>query len=153
MAHYYLVTRLDPSRDIAWIRLGYKKHKDRWFKPDDLAAQKLEADRQKRADMQWKPRLEKLREALESTIETRRLKAEREALPDDRSPRVPMICKTLGNWKRTDAARRRRAALQIEGPAASFWSRRARDRESRRPSPERQAEPSRTAIRAMSSAG
>ena len=67
MAHYHLVTRLDPSRDIAWISLGYKKHKDRWVKPDDLAAQKLEADRQKRADTQWKPRLEKLRDGLESS--------------------------------------------------------------------------------------
>ncbi len=71
MAHYHLVTRLDPSRDIAWIRLGYKKNKDRWLKPEVLAAQKLEADRQKHADQQWKPRLEKLREAMESSAENR----------------------------------------------------------------------------------
>ena len=38
MAHYHLIIRLDPSRDIAWLKLGYKKHHDRWSKPDDLAA-------------------------------------------------------------------------------------------------------------------
>ena len=78
MAHYHLVTRLDPSRDIAWIRLGYKKQHDRWIKPDDLAAEKHEAERQKRADLLWKPKLEKLRQGLESTTESRRLKSEQE---------------------------------------------------------------------------
>ena len=78
MVHFNVVTRLNPSRDIAWVRLGFKKTHDRWVQPDDLAAQKLEADRQKRADKEWRPRLEKLRGALESAIETRRLKAQRE---------------------------------------------------------------------------
>ena len=78
IAHYHVVTGLDPSRDIAWLRLGYKKHHNRWVKPDDLAAQKLEAEHQRHADTLWKSRLEKLRDALESSVATRRLKAEKE---------------------------------------------------------------------------
>ena len=78
MAHYHVVTRLDPSRDIAWIRLGYKKHKDRWLKPEDLAAQKLEAERQKRADTHGSRDWRSCAKAMESTLETRRLKAEQE---------------------------------------------------------------------------
>src|SRR5580704_3652550 len=31
MAHYHVVTGLDPSRDIAWLRLGYKKLHNRWI--------------------------------------------------------------------------------------------------------------------------
>ena len=54
MAHYHVVTRLDPSRAIAWVRLGYKKHHDRWSRPEVLAEQKLEAERQKHADKEWK---------------------------------------------------------------------------------------------------
>ena len=78
MAHYHLVTRLDPSRDTAWIHLGYKRHSNHWVKPDELAAQKLEAEHQKHADAHWKTRLEKLRGSVASPVETRRLKAEKE---------------------------------------------------------------------------
>jgi hypothetical protein len=54
MVHYHVVTRIDPSRDVAWIKLGYKKHKDRWVKPDELAAQKVEIELQKHANIHWK---------------------------------------------------------------------------------------------------
>ncbi len=120
MVHYHTVTRLDPSRDLAWVRLGYKKHRDRWVKPDDLAAEKLEAERQKRADSQWKPRLEKLRESLESTVETRRLKAEKELyqIADPRA--VPMIWKLFGNGSEQLQLVAVELLSQIEGPAASF---------------------------------
>ncbi len=120
-AHYHFVTQLDPSRDIAWIRLGYKKHKDRWFKPEDLAAQKLDAERQKRADSQWKPRLEKLRDALESSVESRRLKAENELyrITDPRA--VPLIARILGNGNERSQIVAIELLSQIEGPAASFW--------------------------------
>ena len=50
MVHYHAVTRIDPSRDVAWIKLGYKKNKDRWVKPEDLAAKKVEIELQKHAD-------------------------------------------------------------------------------------------------------
>jgi Pretoxin HINT domain len=121
VAHYYLVTRLDPSRDIAWIRLGYKKHKDRWFKPEALAAQKLDAERQKRANLYWKPRLERLREGLESNVETRRLKAERELYGVNDPRAIPQIAKILGHGTEQNQIVAIELLSQIEGPAASFW--------------------------------
>ena len=121
MAHYYLVTRLNPSRDIPWIRLGYKKHKDRWFKPEELAAQRLEADVQKRADEQWKSRLEKLRDGLESKFEARRLKSEREVYQVNDPRAVPLIARILGNGGEQSQVVALELLSQIEGPAASFW--------------------------------
>jgi Pretoxin HINT domain len=121
MAHYNLVTVLEPSREIAWTRLGYKKYKDRWFKPAELAAQKLESDRQKLADAQWKPKLQKLREALEGTSEARRLKAERE-LYQTRDPRAAaMIWKIFGCGTEQMQLTAVELLAQIEGPAASFF--------------------------------
>jgi hypothetical protein len=120
MAHYHAVTRLDPSKDIAWIRLGFKKYRDRWFKPDDMAAKKLEFDRQKRADSEWRPRLEKLRKALDSEIEARRIKAEREVyrITDPRA--VPSIVKTLATGTEKTQLVAVELLTQIEGPTASF---------------------------------
>jgi tetratricopeptide (TPR) repeat protein len=66
LAHYSEVIRLDPSREIAWRHLGYKKQGHRWVKPEEASAEKQEADRQKLADKQWKLKFEKLREGLVS---------------------------------------------------------------------------------------
>src|SRR5262249_24592742 len=107
-------------RDIAWIRLGFKKYKDRFIKPDDLAAQKLESERQKRADTMWKPRLEKLREAMESNVETRRLKAERELYQITDTRAVPMIWKTFANGSESMQLLAVELLAQIDGPTASF---------------------------------
>ena len=120
MAHYHVVTGLDPSRDIAWLRLGYKKHHNRWVKPDDLAAQKLEFDRQKRADTQWKPRLEKLRDALESSVATRRIKAEKELYQITEPRAVPMIWQVFATGSERIQLATVALLSQIEGPAASF---------------------------------
>ena len=120
MAHYHVVTRLDPSRDIAWLRLGYKKHHDRWSMPEVLAAQKLEGDHQKHADKEWKTRLEKLHEAMESSVETRRLKAERELYQVTDPRALPMIWKTFGNGSEKMQVVAVELLSQIEGPAASF---------------------------------
>ncbi len=120
MAHYHVVTQLDPSRDVAWLRLGFTKHHDRWSKPEVLAAQKLEADRQKLADKEWKPRLEKLRDGMESSIETRRLKAERELYKVTDPRALPMIFKTFGNGSEKMQLVAVELLSQVEGPAASF---------------------------------
>ena len=58
-AHFTAVTRLEPSRDIAWKRLGYKKRGDRWMTDAQSVAARAEAEGQKHADHIWRPRLEK----------------------------------------------------------------------------------------------
>jgi Pretoxin HINT domain len=119
IAHYSEALRLDPHRDATWRHLGYKKQGNRWVKPEDQAADRLEAERQKHADRQWKPKLERIRDGLDSKDATRRAKAE-EAAAEVTDPRaVAMVWAVM---MRGDE-RSRMAGLQmfgqIDGPAAS----------------------------------
>src|SRR2546421_740059 len=63
-AHLTAVTRLDPSRDAAWKRLGCKPYNGRWMTDEQVAALKSDAERQKQADRHWRPLLEKWRDRL-----------------------------------------------------------------------------------------
>ena len=42
-AHLFRTVQLDPSRDSAWKRLGFKRINGRWDKPERVAAAKAEA--------------------------------------------------------------------------------------------------------------
>ncbi len=72
-AHFTAVTRLDSGREIAWKRLGYKKHADRWMTDAQSIAARAEAEAQRHADLVWRPRLEKWKGMLDQG--TRRDKA------------------------------------------------------------------------------
>jgi hypothetical protein len=120
-AHYTEVTRLDPTREAAWKHLGYKKQGKRWVKPEDAAAQKLEAERQKSADQHWKPRLEKLRDGLDNASASRRQQA-RDALAAISDPRaLPAIMRVFGPGSERLQLVAVQLLSQIDGPAASFW--------------------------------
>jgi hypothetical protein len=56
MVHYAAVVRLDPSRDAAWRKLGFKKVGGRWLNDEQIA----EEAEQKKADKVWAPRLKKI---------------------------------------------------------------------------------------------
>src|SRR5262249_3674203 len=58
-AHMTAVTRLDPSRDAAWKHLGYKKVNGRWVTDAQAAAERVEAEAQRKADRRWTPLLER----------------------------------------------------------------------------------------------
>jgi hypothetical protein len=121
LAHYTEVTRIDPSVESAWKHLGYTKKQNHWVKPDDATAAKLEAERQKRADQHWKPRLEKLRGWLESPSSTRREQA-RAGLAEVTDPRaVPMVMKVLATGGEGLQLAAAQVLSQIQGPAASLW--------------------------------
>ncbi len=58
-AHFTAVTRLDPGREVAWNRLGYKKYGGRWETEAQVSAARAEAEAQKQADRVWRPILER----------------------------------------------------------------------------------------------
>jgi Pretoxin HINT domain/HEAT repeats len=121
IAHYNVVVQLDPSRESAWRHLGYKKSGGRWVKPEEAAAEKLEAERQRHSDKDWKPRLLRMREGLEGKDPSKRSRAER-ALAGVTDPRaVPMIWAVFisGGTERSQVAAVQMLG-QIDGPAASL---------------------------------
>jgi hypothetical protein len=75
VAHAHAVLRLDPTREAAWKRLGYKKHQGRWVTDAQLHAEKEESALQKQADRQWRPVLEGYRRALGGKDQTKRTAA------------------------------------------------------------------------------
>jgi tetratricopeptide (TPR) repeat protein len=67
VAHLRRVVQLDPKREMAWKRLGYKQQANgRWAAPSQIAREKAESEAQKQADRLWRPRLERMRADLES---------------------------------------------------------------------------------------
>ncbi len=75
--------------------MGYKKLGERWVKPEELAAERQDADRQRKADKQWKSRLDRIRDGLDSRDKAKRARAE-ESLAEVKDPRaVPMIWTAL----------------------------------------------------------
>ncbi|QEH31913.1 hypothetical protein OJF2_03800 [Aquisphaera giovannonii] len=118
-AHYRAALRQDPSKELAWRRLGYRKQGGRWARPEDLAAEKAEAEAQRKADKEWRPRLEKIRAGLLGKDPIRREKAEAE-LAAIRDPRaVPTILATLAFGGERLQLAALRALGQVEGPSAS----------------------------------
>ena len=90
-AHLYRVLMLDPSREAAWKRLGFKKSGGRWSKPEQIAAAKAEAQAQHKANAHWKTTLEKWANALSHKDKSKRAEAEK-GLAEVTDPRaVPMI--------------------------------------------------------------
>jgi hypothetical protein len=61
--HFAEVARLDPKRDAAWRKLGFKKLSGRWTTDEQIA----EEHEQKKADKEWAPRLKKLHKDIHGT--------------------------------------------------------------------------------------
>jgi hypothetical protein len=94
-AHFTAVIRLDPSRETAWKRLGYRKHEGRWVTDAQIAAQKADADAQKQADRKWKPLLDRYKEMLDQPSKREEAAAALAAITDPRA--VPSIGRVFGS--------------------------------------------------------
>ena len=113
MAHFTIVTRLDPARESAWKHLGFKKYNGKWMSESRIAAVQAEAEAQRQADRRWQPLLERWR----AGSATRPARPEAEArLAEVSDPRaVPAIWAVFGSG---NSAQQRVAAgllAQIDG--------------------------------------
>jgi hypothetical protein len=66
-AHLTSATVLDPYNDAPWKALGYVKHNGRWMSREQVAAEDLESQSQRKADRRWEPLLRKWRGWLANT--------------------------------------------------------------------------------------
>ncbi len=119
IAHLHRVVQLDPKRESAWKHLGYKRVGARWVKPDEAAAAKVEAQKQQKANIQWKPILERLRNGLQSRDRARRAETEKALSQITDRWAAPMVWST---FVRGDAGLQKVAVQilgQIDNPQAS----------------------------------
>jgi hypothetical protein len=108
--HFSAVIRLDPSRDAAWRKLGFRKQNGRWMNDNDLA----EDAEQKKADKVWGPKLRKIHRSIHKSGKVL-IEAE-EALAAVEDPRaVPTIFREFGNG----GARDQEVAVQALGHISS----------------------------------
>lgn len=115
-AHLAAVTELDPGREAAWRRLGYKKVDGRWATAAQLAAETAQNQEQKQADRHWRPILERARDRLAS--KARRIEAEDELARIDDPRAVPSICRVFGGSEPHQQVAVRLLG-QIDSPQAS----------------------------------
>jgi hypothetical protein len=117
--HFLRVVKLDPRREAAWRRLGYKRTGGRWVKPEVLTAEKAELEAQARADKLWKPRLDHWRDGLKQRDKAGRAFAE-SALGQITDPRaVPMVWMTFARGDASSQGRAVTILSQIDAPGAS----------------------------------
>jgi tetratricopeptide (TPR) repeat protein len=110
-AHLREVLRLDPKRESAWKRMGFKRVGGRWIKPAEAAAAKAEALHQKKANEHWRPILERLRAGLQSKDGARRAEAEKALAQVTDRLAAPMVWATFARGN----APLQKVAVQVFG--------------------------------------
>lgn len=113
--HYAAVVRLDPRREAAWRKLGYKKYGNRWM----TEAQIAEAEEQKKQDRIWAPQLKRIHKDIHGSNGARKRDLARsafEAIRDERA--IPSLYREFGS-SQTDQLMLIEALNRIEKPLAT----------------------------------
>ncbi|MEO6808284.1 MAG: polymorphic toxin-type HINT domain-containing protein, partial [Isosphaeraceae bacterium] len=118
-AHLTAVTRLDPKREAAWKRLGYKRHDGHWMTDDQVAAEKADRKAQAKADAHWRPLLQTWKGMLSNSKTRAEAEAALAGVTDTRA--VPSVGKVFARGDLVD----QRVAVQLFGQIDSRPSSRA----------------------------
>jgi Pretoxin HINT domain len=117
MAHDTAVTRLDPSREQAWKKLGCVKFEGRWLTPAQIVALKVHREAQRQADRYWLPIVERWKNLMESPQRQAEIEAAMLEMNDPRA--VPSIWKVFAQGSSKDQVRAVRLFSQIDSTEAS----------------------------------
>jgi hypothetical protein len=113
--HYAEVVRLDPRREAAWRKLGFKKYGNRWM----TDAQNAELEEQKKAERIWLPQLKKIHKDIHGSYGARKRDqalAAFEAIADPKA--IPSLYREFGGSE-TDQVLLIQALDRIETPMAT----------------------------------
>ncbi len=111
--HLGKVIELEPKRDAAWQKLGFKKHDGHWMTPRQIAA---ESD-QKKAEKTWLVQLKKVHKDIHGGKKQAEARATLEAITDPSA--VPSIYREFGAGGPKDQEIAVQILGQIDGPVAS----------------------------------
>ncbi len=99
-AEFTIVCQLDPRREAAWKKLGYLKQKGKWTTAVKIAAERAEAEAQRKADAHWRPLIQNWKAGL--ARKDKRAESER-AFAGVKDPRaVPSIWKAFATGSSDD---------------------------------------------------
>jgi hypothetical protein len=113
--HYTEVVRLDPRREAAWRKLGFKKHGHRWVSEARIA----EVEAQKHANRIWLPRLRKIHKDIHGLSGAEKRDQARtafEAIRDEKA--IPSLYQEFGGSP-TDQVLLLQALDRIDKPLAT----------------------------------
>jgi hypothetical protein len=114
--HYAEVVRLDPRREAAWRKLGFKKYGDRW-KSD---AQISEVEEQKTASREWTPRLKKIHKDIHGSNGAKKRDGARAALDAIVDPKaIPSLYREFAGSGQTDQLILVQVLGQIDKPLST----------------------------------
>lgn len=111
--HYTAVVMLDPRRDAAWKKLGFKKHRGGWRTDEQIADEAEQA----KADKEWKVRLKKLHHDVHGRRSKPEARATLEAIVEPRA--VPSIFREFCQGGAGDQMLGIQLLGQIESPLAT----------------------------------
>lgn len=114
--HYSRVIELDPKRELAWQKLGFKKHDGRWMTADQIVAD----DAQKQADKDWSVKLKRWHRDLHGKRRLADAEATQAAIDAIDDPAaVPSVYREFCGGSSVDQAIGVQILGQIRGPIAS----------------------------------
>ncbi len=116
-AHLVAVVKLDPTRELAWKKLGYKKSGGRWVTPSNLGMERDEQLAQAEADRRWRPIFEQLRRRLKDPKTRASAEGELTTITDPRA--VPSALRILLDGSQKDEVHAASLLSQIHSPAST----------------------------------
>jgi len=111
--HYGKVIELDPKRDLAWQKLGFKKVDGRWMNADQIAAEAS----QKKADKEWSAKLKGWHKQIHRGKKQDETRAALDKVTDPAA--VPSIYREFCGGGPVDQELALQMLGQIDGPVAS----------------------------------